>query len=312
MPPPPPQNRNAPQTPAKSGLSGGATIGIMIASGIGLLGISYWLFLAGGTATVMGWLPPGVSRAFIEKTGDVKVIEKKADPDSPWDKNTNADRPPTARGHGQGDDDDGDKQADGTAKNGEGADKGEGDKGEPSKKVDAKQVAAPKKIDEAEAAADTVSPIKAAVAAADKAIAAYADSADDQVLYMAANKAVEGIKAAPVKGETAALRQAATELRAEMTVTKHKELEEARKLARATDKIQGATKNPDEPYIVLRSAANNGSDDVAHLEDDILVHHFLDTGNGWSRIEVINGDAAGKNGYIRAKNLASLGKKAKK
>jgi len=264
---------------------------------------------------VMGWLPAGVSRAFIEKTGDVKVIERKADPDSPWDKNTNADRPPTAKGHGQDDEDDGDKKGDSAnkgaaAKKVDGADKGE--PGDAAKKPDAKQVAAPKKIDEAEAAADTVSPIKSAVAAADKAIAAYADSADDQVLYMAANKAVEGIKAAPVKGETAALRQAATELRAEMTVTKHKELEEARKLARATDKIQGAAKNPAEPYIVLRAAANNGSDDVAHLEDDIMVHHFLDTGNGWSRIEVINGDSAGKNGYIRAKNLASLGKKAKK
>lgn len=277
-------------------------IGILVGSGIALLGLSYWLFIAGGSATVMGWLPPGVSRAFIEKTGDVKVIERKADPDSPWDKiPTPIDRRPQK----------------GTAKTTttmatrkamwpRKATKGTRPKAEP------KQVAEPKKVDEAEAAADTVSPIKSAVAAADKAIAAYADSADDQVLYMAANKAVEGIKAAPVKGETAALRQAATELRAEMTVSKHKELEEARKLARATDKIQGATKNPDEPYIVLRSAANNGSDDVAHLEDDILVHHFLDTGNGWSRIEVINGDSAGKNGYIRAKNLASLGKKAKK
>lgn len=240
--------------------------------GLVLAALALWL-LWGGTATVMSWLPSGVAKSLGEKSGETKVIARKVDPEgAAWDLKAHRTGAP---------------QAEPAAEAGEpGPDaEDDGKPGEPNP-------------EDAERAAAALAPINAAATLADEALAAYAAKPGDQGLRLAAEHAIETLKVTSVPKTTSALRQAALEQRSVLVVQKRKVMEDTQVQARATHKLNGAAS--------LRKAAAEDADEVAALPGDTLLHLFLDTGTGWARVEALNGEAAGRNGYVKSRALSKL------
>lgn len=239
----------------------------------GLLAVALGLWLLwGGTATVMSWLPTSLVRSVSEKAGDPKVVEQQPDPEgAPWKSKAyvNQDRVDGDKA----DDPDKDLPAEGTA-----------DKADPQHDAAVAQAA--------------LAPITEAAAAVDRAIEAWQKKPGDQALLLVAEKAIESLRTTSVHAGTAALRQAALEQRGELVNQKRKALEDAQRQIRASHRITAKS-----GAASMRQAADDKSEEVAQLPDDTSVHLFLDTGHGWSRIEVLTGEAAGKNGYVRNRNL---------
>jgi len=273
----------------------GAKIALGILGGIAALALAVWLFLFNGLNVVLSALPPGVVKLIGEKPGEQKVMPVVAER-APWETH----KAYTAR------------------KNGErpGAEPSADDS--PGKVDDdevddtAEEPAAPAKTDEQAAAELTMAPIRSLGARADEAIAAYQDDASDQALFLAANQAIEAIKAVEIQAETEAVRVAAVEYRAELVTQKRKTLEESRRAGRATHRVAGTAGNKSAPYLTLREAASSSSDDVGHVSDGQLLRVHLDAGGGWQRVEVLTGPTAGKYGYARGKQLLALKKKRTK
>ena len=248
---------------------------------VGVVGL--WL-MSGGWKRISAMLPPSVVQAIGGTPGE-KVVPQTADPEgAPWEKHP-----------GAADD----------------ADKDEQPKKKAAKVEDEPEADAPPapKADRAKEEADAVAalaPIKARAAEADAAIEKMRDHPDDQQAYLDANKAVEALAGAMVRAETDALRTSALEFRTEVTAQKRKDLEEARRLGRATHSVQGTGEDASAPYLVLREAANSGAADVAHMQDGDLVRVQIDLDTGWVKVEALSGEAMGKSGYAKSHFLAPI------
>lgn len=163
--------------------------------------------------------------------------------------------------------------------------------------------------DSAPLAADPAAAEAAAVTAHLRRLAAEADTAiaavrlltkPDQAVVAAAERAVETLRKAPVSSGSAALRQAAEELRAEQVLLATTALDEARLLSRSTHRIVA------DGAVPVYQAANATSAEVYSLQPGTLVRLHLDTGSGWGRIEATTGPATGKGGYTRLEVLQAL------
>ena len=265
--------------PEKKSLPSWMVLGGFGAGGLVLAALALWL-LWGGTATVMSWLPSGVAKSLGEKAGETKVIQRTKDPEgAAWELKAYKTREPKAE-PGVVAEDPGEDAALAAA--------GTKDEAAPSEPN-------PEEVERAEAA---LAPIRAAAAMADEALAAYAAKPADQGLRLAAEHSIETLKVTTVPKTTSALRQAALEQRSVLVQQKRKVMEATQVGARATHKLNGATS--------LREAAADDAEEVAALPGDALLHVFLDTGSGWSRVEALNGEAAGRNGYVKSRSLSKL------
>lgn len=238
--------------------------------GLLLAALALWL-LWGGTATVMSWLPSGVVRSLGEKVGEPKVVEPVADPEgAPWKAKAYTNQ---ARA---GDDDE--AALPGAASQDQADEDPTGD---------------------AALAKAALAQVVLAAAAADRAIEAWQKKPGDQGLRVAAERSIDALHAAEIPAKTPALRQAALEQRAELVAQKRKFLADLQRMERATHTV--SVRNGG--MATLRTAGEDSAAEVAQLGDTTSVHVFLDNGHGWSRVEVLTGDHAGKNGYLRNRNL---------
>jgi hypothetical protein len=80
-------------------------------------------------------------------------------------------------------------------------------------------------------------------------------------------------------------------------------LQSAKKLAKATHIVVGTAGTA---LLELRKAADAHAESVTGLDDGTLVQVHLDTGKGWSRLDVLSGAAAGKGGYLQNGALKRL------
>lgn len=126
----------------------------------------------------------------------------------------------------------------------------------------------------------------------------------DQAVIAEAEKAVQAIGSTPLGECTRKVKQAAEEKRRALVAQKQTALDAAKRLARATHLVMSETS--------LRAAADSDSEQVAKLQDGVLVQVHLDTGKGWSRADVISGPATGKAGYVLDAVLKKLAQAAKK
>lgn len=154
-------------------------------------------------------------------------------------------------------------------------------------------------------------PIQAAADNADKAIAAFAASGNDEALRRKAEAAIAAIREIPVHLHDEAAESATIDMRNDMATTRQHALDMAKRTARATHVVTGTAADAEAPYLVVRAAADAQSRDVGHANDGDSLHLYLDTGSGWSRVEVLTGGAAGANGYVRSKFIKASGSAAK-
>lgn len=269
---PPFASRQTPP-PQSSGMPQWAVIALLALGGVAVVAIGLWL-LWGGTAVVMSWLPTSVVRSVSEKAGDPKVVETQPDPEgAPWKTKAYINQD---RADDKAEDQDTELAGQGTTE------------------------AADPQRDAAQAQA-ALAPITAAADAVDLAIAAWQNKPGDQALLLVTEKAIETLRTMQVRAGTSALRQAVQEQRSELVNQKRKALADAQRQTRASHRIKVTG-----GMAAMRRAANDESDEVAQVPDETPVHVFLDNGHGWSRIEVLTGDVAGKNGYVRSRDLAPL------
>jgi len=253
-------------------------LGVILAGVIGL-----WL-LMGGWKRLARMLPPSVITAIGGTPGE-KVVPQTADPEgAPWER------------RGGGDDADKAEEPKKQAKNDE--PEAADEEPPPPPALDPAQ-------EEADAAA-AVAPIKARAEQADAAIEKAREHPEDQQAYLDANKAVEALAGTVIKAETEALRVSALEFRTEIAAQKRKALEEARRSGRATHSVRGTGADASAPYLVLREAANPGSEDLGHMQDGDLVRLQIDLDTGWVKVEALSGAAMGKSGYAKSRYLAPI------
>jgi hypothetical protein len=139
---------------------------------------------------------------------------------------------------------------------------------------------------------DALAPIRDLAVDADAAIAKLrAAGAGDQSAAAAAEKAIENLRTAALGESSKQAKKVAEERRKAMVLERVQAFESARRLGRATHMIaENATQ--------LRQAAEGDSKPLATLDDGVMLWVHLDTGKGWSRVDVLSGSAAGKSGYV--------------
>lgn len=146
---------------------------------------------------------------------------------------------------------------------------------------------------------DAMAPLRDLAVDADAAIAKVRQAGpDDLTALAAAEKAIQTLRTAAVGEASKKAKKVAEERRKAMVLERVQALASAKRLGRATHMIQQAPAK-------LHQAADSSSPEVATLDDGVLVWVHLDTGKGWSRVDVLSGAAAGKSGYV---GNASLGK----
>lgn len=181
---------------------------------------------------------------------------------------------------------------------------------EPEAAAEEDDSAAPRTDDEAPPtgagdSGDPLAHVRAAGVTASEAITAFAAHPEDPTLARQAQSAVDTIRSIQVSLRGEASQAAAVEVRDELARARQKDLDAAKMQARVTHEVVG-TSGQSEAWLVVRAAADAGSRDLAHLTDGDQVHVFLQTGSGWSRVEVLSGPHAGTNGYAKDKFLRKI------
>lgn len=147
-------------------------------------------------------------------------------------------------------------------------------------------------------------PLRDKAEATDAAIAALGGKhRPDQAAVLAAENAVDELKTFSLGDLPKAYRQPAEERRRAMVDERQTALTRLKKTLRATHLVTGTSGTA---LLELRKAADDQAESVTGLEDGTLVQVHLDTGKGWSRVDVLSGPDAGKGGYLQNGALQRL------
>ncbi len=233
--------------------------------GLIVAGLVLWL-LMGGTATLVSVLPEGVVKTLGERPGEGKRVEQHLS-DYPGEQAAKAQAEPEA----------------------------------PQVAADAWQAPAPEVS--AEELQALLAPLQAQTKLTDAAIDRVRDGkGTDQAALHDAEQAVAALRTFSLRDIPARYKVAAEDQRKTLATERIEAFAAAQRLARATHLI-ALPSSAARDSVVLRSSAGEASENIAVLDDGVLVHVHLDTGKGWSRVDALSGPAAGKGGYLQNKYL---------
>lgn len=242
-------------------------LGLLGGGGLVTACLVLWL-LSGGMSTVMSLLPEGVVKALGERPGEGKRVEQHLT-DYPGEKAADKDDAPPA-----------------------------------AKPTDKPANPAPQPELSAEELATALQPLKDLGKAADTAIETVRENRAKNLDELhAAEKAVDAIRSFKSADLPKQARKAADEEKRALAAEKADALEAAKRLGKATHLVSLPN---DKDTTPLREAASDASEVVASVDDGALVHVHLDTGKGWLRVDVLNGKAAGKGGYLPGKVVKKI------
>ncbi|MBI5607722.1 MAG: hypothetical protein HY902_02460 [Deltaproteobacteria bacterium] len=147
---------------------------------------------------------------------------------------------------------------------------------------------------------DAMAPLRDLAVDADAAIAKVRQGgAEDLTATAAAEKAIQTLRTAAVGEASKKAKKAAEDRRKAMVLERVQALAAAKRLSKATHMVREAPAK-------LHQAADDSSPATGTLDDGVLVWVHLDTGKGWSRVDVLSGAASGKSGYVLNSALTKL------
>lgn len=130
-----------------------------------------------------------------------------------------------------------------------------------------------------------------------------AGKAGDQALLNGADQAFAALRNYVPRDVPKAYLPSLEEKKRALVSEKRTVLDAAKRAARATHLVAGTDGTA---RLELRKAADPKSESVAGIEDGTLVQVHLDTGKGWSRVDILSGPSTGKAGYLQNEALKKI------